>query len=78
MNETRRQCYFDQCESNRDETLPEPTERRYLAPSDTPARWYWLCPECAEQIDAEADEARREGRYEEWSGGFDHLTGERL
>ena len=73
----RRICFYDQCQANHDETLPEPGERRYMAGHycGTKAGWYAFCESCAEQIDEEAEEAKKEGRYYNWNGGYDHITG---
>lgn len=74
----RQQCWYSQCEANRDASLPEPSELRYLGGNDCELGWYYLCPECARQIDAEAEEAKREGRYREWAHGYNHETGDLL
>lgn len=74
----RNQCFFDQCAANSDETLEEPSVRRFMAGPATMPGWYWFCEECAEQMDAEAEEAKRQGDYYAWNGGFDHTTGEKL
>ena len=74
----RKMCGFDQCEANTDHSIPEPTERRWLAgPAHLPG-WYWYCPECAEQIDEEAWEAEAGGEYREWNRGWHHVDGYRL
>lgn len=69
----RKQCFFDQCEANSDDSMAEPSEARFLN-----GVWVWFCMECAEQIDAEAEQVKVEDRYYDWNGGRCHLTGVKL